>query len=251
LRADVDQRNEALAEAQAALIIDPRSSLALQVVAWGQLFHVLLGTAPRTTVAWQEGISAVTRAIEVDRGDSLACAAKACLLCFAADKQRAAEDLPNARRAYELNPNSMWSVTALAVSEMCTGLPDEAIAHLYEGIRLNPRDPLRASSYSVLSMCYVLTGDYHRGAEFAQLGIADAPGLPQLHGHLAMNLVGLGDIAAAQVACAEARRLSPAWVAHCLAGRIIYRKPEHLRRATTFLRVAAGLEDPGAAAALR
>ena len=133
LRADVAQRNEALAEAQAALTIDPRSSLALQVVAWGQFFHVLFGTAPRTAVAWQEGISAATRAIEVDRGDSDAYAAKACLLCFAADKQRATEDLPNARRAYELNPNSTWSVTALAVSEMCTGLPDEAIAHLHEG----------------------------------------------------------------------------------------------------------------------
>ena len=46
-------------------------------------------------------------------------------------------------------------------------------------------------------MCHVLTGDYGRGVEYARLGIADAPGLPQLHGHLAMNLVGLGDIAAA------------------------------------------------------
>lgn len=59
-----------------------------------------------------------------------------------------------------------------------------------------------------------------------------------------MNLIGSGDIAAAQAACAEAQRLSPAWVKHCLAGRIVYRKPEHVRRATTFLRIAAGLEDP-------
>ena len=40
--ADVGLRNEALAEAQAAIAIDPRSSLALQVVAWVQLQHVLL-----------------------------------------------------------------------------------------------------------------------------------------------------------------------------------------------------------------
>ena len=43
LNADVGLRNEALAEAQAALAIDPRSSLALQVVAWVQLQHVLSG----------------------------------------------------------------------------------------------------------------------------------------------------------------------------------------------------------------
>ena len=36
-----------------------------------------------------------------------------------------------------------------------------------------------------------------------------------------------------------------------LGGRFLYRKPEHLRRATTFLRIAAGLEDPGAADALQ
>jgi adenylate cyclase len=72
-----------------------------------------------------------------------------------------------------------------------------------------------------------------------------------LHGHLSMNLVGRGDIAAAEVACAEARRLAPAWVERLLAGRAAYRKPEHLRRATTFLRIAAGLEDPSAADALR
>ena len=98
--------------------------------------------------------SAATQAIEIDRNDSHAYAFKAFLLCFAADKQRAAEDLPNARRAYELNPNSMWAVTALAFSEMCTGLADEAIAHLHEAMRLNPRDPLRFNSYLLLSMAH-------------------------------------------------------------------------------------------------
>jgi hypothetical protein len=61
----------------------------------------------------------------------------------------------------------------------------------------------------------------------------------------------LGDIAQAKKPFNEARRLAPAWVERGLTGRFIYRKPEHLRRATTFLRIAAGLEDPGAANALR
>lgn len=145
----------------------------------------------------------------------------------------------------------MSSLSALAISEACTGLVEEAIAHVYEGMRLNPRDPMRANSYALLSMCYPLVGDYGRGVEFARLGIAEASGLPHLHGHLALNLVGLGDIAAAKDACADARRLAPVWVENFLAGRAIFRKPEHLRRATTFLRIAAGLEEPGAADALR
>jgi adenylate cyclase len=251
LNADVGQRNEALAEAQAALAIDPRSSLALQVIAWAQLQHVFLGTTPDVAAAWQAGIAATTRAIEIDPSDANAYAVKALLLSFAADKRRAAEDLPNARRAYELNPNGTWSVAALAFSELCTGLAHESLAHLHEAMRLNPRDPRRFNSHLQLSMGYLLTGAYMRGVDHAKLGIADAPGVPQLHGHLAMNLVGMGDMAAASEACAEARLLAPAWVERCLAGRIVYRKPEHVRRATTFLRIAAGLEDPAAAQALR
>ncbi len=251
LNADVGQRNEALAEAQAALAIDPRCGLALQVVAWGQLFHVLLGTARDIPAAWQAGMAAATRAVEIDANDSDAYAAKAFLLSFAPDKQRAAEDLPSGRRAYELNPNSMWAVAALAFSELCAGLADESIAHVHEAMRLNPRDPQRFNSHLQLSAGYLLAGDYRLGVEHARLGTAGAPGVPQLHGHLAMNLVGLGDLAAAADACAEARRLAPAWVERCLAGRIVYRKPEHVHRATTFLRIAAGLEDPSAADALR
>jgi hypothetical protein len=110
---------------------------------------------------------------------------------------------------------------------------------------------MRFNSYLQLSMCCLCSGDYGRGVEYARLGIADAPGLPHLHGHLAMNLVGMGDVAASKEACAEARRLAPAWVERGLVGRFVYRKPEHLRRATTFLRIAAGLEDPSAADALR
>jgi adenylate cyclase len=251
LNADVGLRNEALAEAQAALAIDPRSSLGLKVVAWVQMQHVLLGTATDIAAAWQSGLSAANQAIAIDRSDGDAYAVKALLLGFATDRQRATEDLFNGRRAYELNPNSTWAVAALAFSELYTGLADEAIAHLHEAMRVNPRDPRRVNSYLQLSMCYLCSGDYGRGVECARLGIADAPGVPQLHGHLAMNLVGMGNVAASKEACAEARRLAPAWVERGLLGRLLYRKPEHLRRATTFLRIAAGLEDPSAADGLR
>ena len=249
--ADVGLRNVALAEAQAALAIDPRSSLALQVVAWVQLQHVHLGTTTDIAAAWQSGLSAANQAIAIDRNDGDAYALKALLLGNATERQRATEDLVNARRAYELNPNSTWAVSALVYSELYSGLADEAIAHLHEAMRVNPRDPRRYNSYLQLSMCCLCGRDYGRGVEYARLGIADAPGVAQLHGLLAMDLVGLGDIAQAKAACDDASRLAPAWVERGLAGRFIFRKPEHLRRATTFLRIAAGIEDPSAADALR
>ena len=85
-------------------------------VAWVQLQHVLFGTAPDLAAAWHAGFTAATQAIEIDRNDSQAYALKAFLLSHASDRQRATEDLANARRAYELNPNNMWAMAAVPFS---------------------------------------------------------------------------------------------------------------------------------------
>jgi Tfp pilus assembly protein PilF len=82
------------------------------------------------------------------------------------------------------------------------------------------------------------------------LGIREAPGVAPLYTHLAMNYVGLGEIANARAALDEATRIAPGQVERSLA-RFMYRKQEHQRRGTTFLRIAAGLADPTAADALR
>jgi len=104
-----------------------------------------------------------------------------------------------------------------------------------------------AAGYSRLMS---ITGNYDRGVECARLGLSDAPNVPQLHMHLGMNLVGLGDIAQAKEAFATAQQLSLASVERALTGPV-YRKPEHVHRTTTFMRIAAGLEEPSTADALR
>jgi hypothetical protein len=60
-----------------------------------------------------------------------------------------------------------------------------------------------------------------------------------------MNQAGRGDLAKGNEAFETARRLGPAGVERRLAGGFSLRNPEHLRRATTLLRVAAGLQAPG------
>ena len=51
----------------------------------------------------------------------------------------------------------------------------------------------------------------------------------------------------ANAALDRARRIAPEYVQARLDGYAPYRRPEDLQRFTVFLRVAAGLEDPGAA----
>ena len=77
------------------------------------------------------------------------------------------------------------------------------------------------------------------------------PGDALLHAQLAMNLVGLAEFAKAATALQTARQSSPGFIQRALDGELVLRNPDQLRRATTFLRIAAGLEDPSAADVLR
>ena len=198
MHSDVALRNDALREAEAALAIDPRSTQALQIIAFVHWQHFTLGTGADRTAEWQAGMAAATQAIEQDRHDSVSYQFKAFLLGMASDGQLVGEALRTAQRAYELNPNSGYALSALAWCELISGLMDGAIGHVHQALRMNPRDPMRYIFYQQLTMACVCTGDYANGVEYALLGLADAPDVPQLHGMLAMSHVGLGDIANAK-----------------------------------------------------
>ena len=130
------------------------------------------------------------------------------------------------------------------------GDPESAIEHLLEALRLSPRDPQRPIVFLNLAMASGCAGRYADGVDYARLGIHEAPGFAPLHAHLAVNYVGLGELAKARAALDESTRIAPGQVERSFAG-FMFRKPEHQQRGTTFLRIAAGLEDPAAADALR
>jgi adenylate cyclase len=240
----------AIADAAAALAIDPRSTAALGALAFAQWQHLAFATAADRAMAWREAMRAADLAIEIDRSFSFAHSTKALLLAFSADRDRIDEALASARLSYELNPHSMAALTALSFIETVSGEPESAIEHLLEALRVSPRDPLKPTVLLNLAMASGCARRYADGVNYATLGIREAPGFAPLHAHLAVNYVGLGEIDKARAALDESTRIAPGQVERSLAG-FMYRKPEHQRRGTTFLRVAAGLEDPTAADALR
>ncbi|MFI5002220.1 MAG: adenylate/guanylate cyclase domain-containing protein [Reyranellales bacterium] len=250
IHSDRALRDAAIADARAALAIDPRSTIALGSLAFAQWQHVAFVTAADRQADWQDGMQAATRAIEVDRFYSFGHTLRGMLLVFAPDRDRVDDALASAQRGYELNPHNRGSLTALSFIEIVAGAPESAIEHLLEALRLSPRDPQRQTVLLTLAMACGCAGRYADGVRYAQLGIREAPDFAPLYAHLAVNLVGLGDIAKAKAALDEAVRIAPGQVERSLAG-FMYRKPEHQRRGTTFLRVAAGLEAPAAADSLR
>jgi hypothetical protein len=61
----------------------------------------------------------------------------------------------------------------------------------------------------------------------------------------------MGEIDKAKVALVEGQRLAPEYFKIRLEGFSAYARQEDRTRQTTFLRIAAGLEDPSAADAMR
>lgn len=250
-RNDAALRDEAIACAKAALAIDARSTIALNALAFAQFQHVSFGTAANRETAWEAGIAAANAAIELDHSDSSGYATKGALLAYASSRDRSEEAVALSRHGHELNQHNMLSLILLAFVEIVAGNPERAIEHLHQGLRISPRDPLRYQMHFHLAQASNCFRQYAHGVEYATLGMGEAPAYPPLHAHLAISYVGLGDIAKARAALVEARRVSAAYIENRLSGGFVYRKPEHQLRATTFLRIAADLEQPAAADALR
>src|SRR5580765_8115883 len=165
---------------------------------------------------------------------------KAILLAFAPEIEHRDDALINARRAHELNPHSTSALLILAFVEATAGHTTGALEHLNQVMRISPRDLRRYGIYQQFAMTFFLASRYAEGAEYAALGIEEASTYGPLHGWLALNCVGLGDLPRARVALVEARKAALGWVERGLAGRFVFRDKEHLARATSCLRVAAG-----------
>ena len=104
---------------------------------------------------------------------------------------------------------------------------------------------------NVLGWAHFAAGDYAKGAEYAQRSVGEAPNLPASRQCLMLNWIGLGEFARATAEFQVLREMAPQLLDERISGRWLFSHPELVRRATTFFRIAADLEDPSAADALR
>jgi hypothetical protein len=105
-----------------------------------------------------------------------------------------------------------------------------------------------------LSRACLISRRYAEGEAQALAAIREAPDLPLAYWVLIRHRVGLGDIEGARAVLAERLRLNPDALGRQLAYQTYrggFRVAEHRHRYDSFLRVAAGLEDPSAAAPAR
>jgi len=241
-------REEALRLSRKALLIDPRCGAALRTIAFARWQQIYLRTTASVAEAHDEGLSAATRAIAIDSGDHAAHLWKGTLL-FNAGQQYAG--LADARRAYELNPNDSLTLASLGFFEAMCGDALKGIEYIANALRLSPRDPSRYVYLNYLGWAHFAAANYEKGSEAAQRSIGEAPKMAAPHLCLVVSWIALAEFARAKTEFQVVRDLAPNLVEARLAVQWLSPVPEFRRRATTFLRIAAGLEDPSAAEALR
>jgi TolB-like protein len=237
--------DDALRLANEAVTIDPACGMALGTIAYLHWRQLWIGSATSETDAVRDGLAAARCALNVDGSDHAAHLWKGMLLLFSGEADAGMADL---RRAHELNPNDALTLSLLGQHEAGAGDAQAGIRHATDALRLSPRDPLRWSFVNSLSWAYLAAGDYEKAVELAQRAVGDAPNFYPPRLCLVVSRIGRGEIAEAKAEFPALRDLAPRAVAARLDGRWNYADPRLVRRITTFLRVAAGLEPPKAAA---
>jgi adenylate cyclase len=243
-----ESRDDAIRLAREAIEIDPRCGHAWQVLAFAQWQHIYFGTTASVDEARAEAFNACARALSIDSGDHLAHLLKGILQIQSGQPEAGKADI---QRAHELNPNDSFTLANLGFSVSNAGDMQKGVEYMTRALRLSPRDPSRYIVLLFLAWAHYGARDYASGADWARQSVQQAPGFSSAHLCLLLNLAGAGDFAGAAIELADLRRLSPQIAARTLAGEWISKDPEFRKRATTFVRVAAGLEDPAAAEAVR
>jgi len=243
--------NLAIQEARQALAIDPSSVLALMAHAWSHACLLFFQLAPDLAHALREAAWAAARAVELDRSDATALAFKAMIPLLGAKTDQYPEALADARRAHDINPNDTFALLMLVHLEAFGTEPHQAIEHGLRILRLNPGDSRLHLVYNAMCGAAFAAKRYEDGVRWGLRAIHDMPRMPQPYGNVALCYLGLGEIEKGKAAFDKLREIAPVYVESRVRGHTIWVDPEVRKRALTFYRVAAGLEDPSAAQALR
>lgn len=256
LQADAETNAEvcrrAIEEAREALAIDPNCVHALTALAVASTNAKLHQFVPDTAVALSEGATAARRAVALDGSDAVALACKV-VVGFAQARIELYEDLlHDARRAHELNPNSSFALSVRSMVEAYAGKPEQAIAHTLELLRLNPCGlGLWMPPHHVLAAAAFSAKRYQDGMRWGLRAVRDLSHLAHVRIALIGCCVGAGDIDQAKEVFAVQQLLAPGYTQSRLEGKSVYGQALDRQRMVAFLRIAAGLDDPAGAAALR
>ncbi|MBL8675169.1 MAG: hypothetical protein JNL07_09800 [Rhodospirillales bacterium] len=240
VRVDAGLRDRAIAQAEAAIALDPRCARAWTTIAFACWQHANFRTGGPLETMIERTIDAGRRALEIDRAQYMAHVYKGAALWLA---QRFDEALDDMQEAWRQNPNDVGTLVALGWAEVASGDTAAGKGHLREALRLSPRDPQQYNVYTCLCAGAFVDADYAAGVEWGTLGKRQQPDYAPILHYLALNHAGLGDLARAAAEIERIRRIAPQWLEQRLAGFSALVRPADRERSLKLLRLAAGVAE--------
>lgn len=238
----------AIETAKRALALDPQSCAAWIAICFALFQHLHYGRSKDAGETHADALAAGTKAIEADALNHGAWAVRGLVQCNHGRFEAGLQDL---LRAHTLNPNDALTLCSLGYFQALKGDAASGIDMISRAIRLSPKDQARAAMHKDLALACVIGRRYAEGLEPALVAINEAPSMAPAHATLALTCVGLGDITKATQITDWLRERAPSHLDMRLKKGWACQRSEDASRLLTFIRVAAGLEDPAAAEALR
>jgi adenylate cyclase len=191
-------------------------------------------------MAWNQDPQALERALGVAQqtvalDDSLPRAHEALAIAYAYKKQHE-QAITAAKRAIALAPNDAEGYANLGQILLFAGRPEEVISLVEKAMRLNPRYPVRYSSF--LGMAYVLARRYEEALAVLQSATLRNPNNPAPHLHLLVSYSELGRDEEARAELAEIRRINPNVSLEWFRRVMVFKDPASLERYLAALRKA-------------
>jgi adenylate cyclase len=234
----------AIETARKAIALDPASSPAWTIVCFGFSLHLLHGRAADIATVCAEAFAAGNKAVEADPLNPNAFMMRGLYQCNNADFAAGLQDL---NHAFALNPNDATLLYVLGYFQAMNGDAEDGMASIERAIRLSPKDFWRPTMHQNLAFACAVGHRYAEGVEAALVARREMPSMAAGFTTLALNYVGLGEIGKARAVIDELRKVAPQVLDMRVSTGWACQRPEDAHRLKSFMRIAAGLEEPAKA----
>jgi TolB-like protein len=228
--------NEALPLFYTAIQLDPEFASAHAMAAWCHFWRKINGWMTDRPQEIAEGVRLARLAVELGKDDAVAITRGGHALAHLAGEVDGGIALID--KALVLNPNLAAAWFLGGFLRTVRGDPDAAIAFLTRAMRFSPLDPEMFRMQAGMALSHLFAGRFDAASSWAEQSFAAAPTFLAVVAIIAASHAIAGRTEQARTAVEHLRKLDPTFRISGLENWIPIRRPEHLARFTTGLRMA-------------
>ncbi len=228
--------NEALPLFYKAMQLDPEFASAHAMAAWCHFWRKINGWMTDRPQEIAEGVRLARLAVELGKDDAVALTRGGHALAHLAGEVDGGIALID--KALVLNPNLAAAWFLGGFLRTVRGDPDAAIEFLTRAMRFSPLDPEMFRMQAGMALSHLFAGRFDTASSWAEQSFREAPTFLAVVAIIAASHALAGRTEQARTPVEHLRKLDPTFRISSLQGWIPIRRPEHLARFETGLRLA-------------